>query len=157
MCKNLWPDELKILVIDPDQDSLNMIRFSLEPAGFRVIRTHKPHEGVILARQEKPDLLILDLTMAAFDGFELLQHIRADHSLATIPTIAISARARTVDQQRILQLCLPEPEEIEAFLGKPVNPALLLSTVKEVLGKHKDYLLHKNRRSEEFREELPAI
>ena len=157
MYKNLWPDELKILVIDPDQDSLNMIRFCLEPAGFRVIRTHKPHEGVNLARQEQPDLLILDLTMAAFDGFELLQHIRADHSLEMIPTIAISARAKTIDQQRILQLCLPEPEEIEAFMGKPVNPALLLSTVKRVLSKHKDYLLHKNRRSEKFREELAAI
>jgi len=134
-----------------------MIRFSLEPAGFRVIRTHKPHEGVTLAQQEKPDLLILDVTMANFDGFELLQHIRSSHSLATIPTIVVSARAKTIDQQRILQLCLPEPEEIEAYIGKPVNPALLLSTVKTVLAKHKDYLLHKNRRSEDFREELSVI
>ena len=45
MCQNLWPDELKILVIDTDQEALNMIRYSLEPAGFRVIRTHKPQEA----------------------------------------------------------------------------------------------------------------
>lgn len=134
-----------------------MIRFSLEPAGFRVIRTHKPQEGVSLAHEEKPDLLILDVTMANFDGLELLQHIRSDQTLAMIPIIVVSTRAQTIDQQRILQLCLPDPEEIEAFIGKPVNPALLLNTVKAVLTKHKDYLLRKNKRSERFREGVSVI
>ena len=45
MSQNLWPDELKILVIDDEQEILNLIRLSLEQAGFRVIRTTKAEEG----------------------------------------------------------------------------------------------------------------
>jgi CheY-like chemotaxis protein len=150
MCQNLWPDELKILVIDTDQETLNMIRYSLEPAGFRVIRTHKPQEGLELARREQPDLLLLDVTMPEYDGFELLRYIRRVPPLELIPTIVVSTRAKTVDQQRILQLCLPDQEEIDAFVGKPVDPAQLLKTVKTVLINHKQHLLHKKQQLEKM-------
>ena len=53
MCQNLWPDELRILVIDDDQDILNLIRLSLEQAGFRVLRTTKPEEGLAMVLREK--------------------------------------------------------------------------------------------------------
>src|SRR6185503_892591 len=73
MSGNLWPDELKILVIDDEQDTLNLIRLSLEPAGFRVIRTTRPEEGLALALREEPDMLVLDLMMPNLDGMELLR------------------------------------------------------------------------------------
>lgn len=148
MYQNLWPDELKILVVDLDQESLNLIRLSLELAGFRVIRTYKPEEGLLLARREKPDLLILDIPKPGSDGFELLRQIRQNPELELIPIIAVSTRAQTIDQQRMLQLFVPDREEIEAYVGKPVNPVLLLKAVKRVLVNHKEYLLQRNKRTE---------
>ncbi len=148
MNENLWPDELKILVVDDEQEILNLIRLSLEPAGFRVLRTTKAEEGLSLALIEQPDLLVLDLMMPGLDGFELLRRIRRHPKLENVPAIVISARASTVNQQRMLQLCQPADDAVDAYLGKPFDPAYLLQTVKEVLVKHKTYLLEKNRAPE---------
>lgn len=142
--RNLWPDELKILTVDDEQDILNLIRFSLEPAGFRVIRTTRPTEGLQLALSEQPDLLLLDIMMPEFDGFELLRRIRRHPKLQDVPVIVVSAKASTTDRLRMLQLSAGDADKIDAYLGKPFDPAVLLKTVKDVLVKHKEYLLLKN-------------
>lgn len=142
---NLWPDELKILTVDDDQEMLNLIRLSLEPAGFRVLRTIKPEEGLNIALQEKPDLLLLDIMMPKMDGFELLRRIRRHPKLSRIPVIVVSARASSKDQLRMLRLSEIDGDDIDAYLGKPFDPAVLLKTVKEVMVQHKEYLVQKNR------------
>ena len=142
---NLWPDELKILSVDNDQESLNLIRQSLEPAGFRVLRTTKAEEGLDLALHEKPDMLLLDIYLSDLDGLELLRRIRRHPKLAQIPAIIISARAGNTDQIRILQLSECDQDNIAAYIGKPFAPDILLNTVKAVLVAYKEVLLDKNR------------
>ncbi|MCB0182233.1 MAG: response regulator, partial [Anaerolineae bacterium] len=138
---NLWPDEIKILVIDDEQDILNLIRLSLEPAGFRILRTTRPEEGLDLARREKPDLLILDIMMPGLDGLELLRRVRRHPALAKIPVIVVSARVSSADQLRMLQIAGDIDREIDAYVGKPFDPGFLLKTVKTVLLNHRDFLL----------------
>lgn len=145
MTNNLWPDELKILVVDDEQDILNLIRLSLEPAGFRVLRTNRPEEGLDLARRELPDLLLLDIMMPGFNGLELLRRVRRIPKLKEVPAIVVSARANTVDQQRMLRLTQESEINIDAYVGKPFDPHNLLRTVKQVLERHKDFLLAKSR------------
>lgn len=145
MSGNLWPDELKILVIDDDQDTLNLLRLSLEPAGFRVLRTTKPEEGLALALREQPDMLILDLMMPKLDGLELLRRVRRHPKLEKVPVIVVSARVCTPTQQRMVQVSQAQADTIDAYIGKPFTPADLLKTVKRVLIKHQDYLLEKNK------------
>lgn len=140
---NLWPDEIKILVIDDEQDILNLIRLSLEPAGFRILRTTRPEEGLDLARREKPDLLILDIMMPGLDGLELLRRVRRHPALAKIPVIVVSARVSSADQLRMLQIAGDIDREIDAYVGKPFDPGFLLKTVKTVLLNHRDFLLAK--------------
>ena len=120
------------------------MRLSLEPAGFRILRTTKPEEGLDIALREKPDLLLLDVMMPGIDGFELLRRVRRQPNLTGIPAIFISARAGTIDQLRMLKLSESDGDEIDAYLGKPFDPAVLLKTVKNVLVKHSVYLLKKN-------------
>jgi DNA-binding response OmpR family regulator len=144
MQQNLWPDEIKILAIDDYQDILNLIRLSLEPAGFRLIRTSDPKEGLSLGLSELPDLLLLDLMMPGLDGFDLLRRLRRHEKLEKLPVIVISAKVNTIDQQRILQVSEPDYSSIDAYLGKPFSPGLLLNTVKETLIKHRDFVLEKN-------------
>ncbi|MBN1993120.1 MAG: response regulator [Anaerolineae bacterium] len=144
MHQNLWPDEIKILAIDDHQDILNLIRLSLEPAGFRLIRTSDAKEGLTLAMREQPDLLLLDLMMPDLDGYELLRRLRRHPKLEKLPVIVVSAKVNTSDQMRMMQVSNPEYNSIDAYLGKPFSPAVLLKTVKEVLLKHRDYILEKN-------------
>ncbi len=144
--RNLWPDEIKILAIDDHQDILNLIRLSLEPAGFRLIRAADAKEGLSLALSELPDLLILDLMMPELDGFELLRRARRHPKLEKIPVVVISAKVNSIDQKRMLQISEPDYNSIEAYLGKPFSPALLLQTVKSVLIKHREYVLEKNQK-----------
>ena len=82
--QNLWPDELKILAIDDHQDILNLMRLSLEPAGFRLIRTNNPKEGLSLAMSEEPDLLLLDLMMPELHFFEFRVTSQAAQQFETI-------------------------------------------------------------------------
>lgn len=140
--RNLWPDELKILVVDDDQMMLNFIRLALEPAGFRIIRTTDAEEGLDMARREQPDLLILDIMMPKFDGFELLRRARKNPRLTDVPVILVSAQMKTRAHQRMTQWCRDEEDvSIDAYIGKPFNPAELLQTVKTVLVQHREYLL----------------
>ena len=141
---NLWPDELKILVVDDDQALLNLIRLSLEPAGFRVLRTTKPEEGIDLALREQPDLLILDIMMPGIDGLELLRRVRRHPKLAKIPAIIVSARVSSASKLRMLKLFETDDDHIAAYLGKPFDLAMLLKTVKAVLIEYKTHLLEKN-------------
>ena len=157
MCKNLWPDELKLLVIDDEQDILNLIRLSLEPAGFRVLRTTRPEEGLSLALREKPDLLILDIMMPDLDGLELLRRVRRHPRLGRVPAIVVSAKANTADQRRMLQLSQTQEDSIDAFVGKPFSPAELLKVVKQVLIKHRDFIFEKNKPDERPWEQLKAL
>jgi CheY-like chemotaxis protein len=145
MVGNLWPDELKILVIDDEQEVLNLIRLSLEPAGFRILRTTRSEEGLRLALNEQPDLLLLDVMMPGIDGFELLHRVRRHPRLEKIPAIIISAKASTTAQQRMMRVSRGQDDDVDAYIGKPFDPAGLLKTVKEVLLKHRDYLLEKNK------------
>ncbi len=145
MADNLWPDELKILSIDDEQEVLNLIRLSLEPAGFRVLRTTKPEEGLDLALQEKPDLILMDIMLPGIDGLDLLRRIRRHPKLKQVPAIVISARADSADKVRMLQLAEDRDDDIAAYLGKPFDPATLLKTVKRVLVENKDFLLAKKR------------
>lgn len=147
MTSNLWPDELKILVIDDEQEILNLIRLSLETAGFIVLRTTDPEEGLSIAMREHPDLLLLDIMMPELDGLELLRRIRRHQKVGEIPVIIVSALSAHKAYERTLKLFDSQEDIIDAYLRKPFDAGRLLGTVKEVLLKNKDYLLEKNKRN----------
>lgn len=156
MCQNLWPDELKILVIDDEQEILNLIRLSLEQAGFRVIRTTKAAEGLAMLLREKPDMLLLDVMMPELDGLEILRRVRRHPTMGRIPAIIVSAQAGNINQRRMLQVSLSD-QDVAAFVGKPFDPGDLLQTVKDVFMKNREYILTKNNKAEGRRAEQTIL
>jgi len=122
----------KILLVDDDIDFVEATKTVLESKPYQVIVAYQGDDGLQKARQEKPDLVLLDIIMPVRDGFTVAEQFRKDPQLSRIPVIMLtsysSMRAGTaVPVSRGLEL------EAEDYLEKPVSPHELLNTVEKYL------------------------
>jgi two-component system phosphate regulon response regulator PhoB len=116
-----------ILVIDDQKDLADLVRRSLEKEGFEVIVARDGTTGLRFAREHRPDLVVLDLTMPDIDGLEVCKRLRHEPRHAKLPIIVLSARASAAD--RVLGLELGADD----YLIKPFVPQELVARVKAVL------------------------
>ena len=122
----------RILIADDDEDLGCLVKFKLEFAGFEVDwRQDGRHawEGI---RAEKPDLVILDVMMPELTGFEVLEKIRADEELVSIPVIVLSAKSQEADVKAGMELGATE------YVIKPFRPGELLACVMRLLPDFKE-------------------
>ena len=122
-----------ILVIDDDIDLVEIIRMTLENEGYRVIDAQTGERGLELARQERPDVILLDVMMNDIDeGFQVAYRLRGDRETAEIPIVMLTAVADQTgfrfDPDKDADF-LP----VDAFLEKPVSPAHLVDVVRQHL------------------------
>ncbi|HNX68074.1 MAG TPA: response regulator [Candidatus Omnitrophota bacterium] len=115
----------KILIVDDEPDILEMLRQRLKAAGYEVCSAVDGEEAVLKARNERPNLIIMDVLMPKLTGYEALRRIRDDNELRRIPAIIISAKGSMRDFFADL------PVE---FISKPYDPKLLLSKIEELTG-----------------------
>ncbi len=87
--------ESKILLIDDDPELVFMTRIRLQAAGYRVSTACDGEQGLAAARQEEPDLILLDVMMPGMDGFSVLERLKADDSTRCIPVIMLTASGET--------------------------------------------------------------
>jgi signal transduction histidine kinase/DNA-binding response OmpR family regulator/HAMP domain-containing protein len=92
----------KVLAIDDDPLAITLVEAVLGPQGFTVLKATSGEEGITLARQEHPALVILDLMMPDVDGFTVVERLRADPATAAIPIVILTAKAMTDDDKRRL-------------------------------------------------------
>lgn len=123
----------KILVIDDDIDLVEIIRVTLESEGYQVIDAQNGERGLARAREEQPDLLLLDVMMGDVDeGFQVAYQLRSDPATREIPILMLTAVAdRTgfeFDPDKDQEF-LP----VDEFLEKPVSPRKLLDSVRKHL------------------------
>jgi DNA-binding response OmpR family regulator len=81
-----------ILVVDDDEDVLTTIQISLTKSGYQVIAVNDGYQALSSARREKPNLIILDISMPDMDGIEVCKHLRANPATATVPILFLTAR-----------------------------------------------------------------
>ncbi len=117
----------KILVIEDSGLMRRIISDVLGKAGYEVITACGGREGVDLVRKEKPDLVLLDITMPEMDGFEVCRLLREDESNNLMPIIILTARNK--DEEKINGL----EAGADDYITKPFNPRELLSRVKNTL------------------------
>ncbi len=118
--------ENKVLVIDDDINVLDLMKRYLAPEGFDVITTTNPFEGIELARNIRPNVIILDVMMPIMDGWSVLNHLKSDSDLATIPVIMA-----TLLQEQNLGYTLGATN----YLTKPINTQEL----RKVLTKYRSH------------------
>jgi DNA-binding response OmpR family regulator len=118
----------KILVVDDEVYIAKIVKFTLEHENFEVLVAHDGKEGLRLAREEKPDLIILDLMLPNIDGYRICRLLKFDEKYRHIPVILLSARTTKQDME------LGNQVGANAFMKKPFDPEALVAKIKELLG-----------------------
>ena len=124
----------KILLIDDDADFVESTKIVLESKPYDVIIAHDGDKGLQKAREENPDLILLDVIMPVKDGFTAAEQLKKDPDLSTIPVLILTSFAArhgetTIPVSRGLTL------EAEDYIDKPVSPEELLKRVEKHLKK----------------------
>lgn len=92
-----------VLVVDDDPKAVQLIGAYLTPAGYRVLSAFGGQEGIDVARQQRPNLIVLDLMMPEVSGFEVVEALKGDVSTATIPIVIVTAKQITAEDRAILK------------------------------------------------------
>ncbi len=93
----------KVLAIDDDPMTLELLQAVLEPVGYTVLTARTGDEGVVLARSESPDLILLDLVMPVSDGFMVVEQLKDDESTRTIPIVILTSKTLTAAEEELLR------------------------------------------------------
>ncbi|WP_455388883.1 response regulator transcription factor [Petrachloros mirabilis] len=114
----------KILIVEDERDILQLVTLYLEKEGFRTVPAATGAEGLKSAKQEKPDLVILDLMLPEIDGLEVCKRLRAAPETAMLPIIMLTAKAEESDTVIGLELGADD------YVTKPFSPKTLVARVK---------------------------
>jgi two-component system, cell cycle response regulator DivK len=120
------PNEL-ILIIEDDEKSRKLVRDVLGLKGYRTVETDTAEEGIRLAQQQRPALILMDIHLPGMNGIEALQNLRRDFATSAIPVIAVTASVMHDQRQQVTDA------GFNALERKPINIADFLKTVRRVL------------------------
>ena len=116
-----------ILIVEDNEKNMKLVRDILRHNGHATIEAVTGCEGVQLASEKKPDLILMDIQLPDIDGIEALRRVREDAALDRVAVIAVSASVMPDDQQKIVT------SGFDAFVTKPINLKKFLETVTRFL------------------------
>ena len=117
----------RILIVDDEAELLDMLKIRLEASGYDIITAKDGQEGLDKAKEEKPDLMILDLMLPKMDGYKVCGLLKNDTRYSKMPIIIFTARAQDSDVK------MGEEVRADAYITKPFEPNVLLGKIKELL------------------------
>lgn len=132
----------KVLLVDDEQDILDLIGFNLEKEGFEVFTANNGRSGLEIAKQQIPDLILLDVMMPGMDGMETCREIRDDAKLKHVVVAFLTARNEDYSQIAGFDAGADD------YIAKPIKPRVLVSRVKA--------LLRRNAPNEVVEKEVPS-
>ena len=121
--------KLKVLVIDDDPVILELLRVNFEIEGFDVVCARDGDEGLAMAQELHPDVVISDIMMPRRDGLQLLSDLKGDPRTEDLPVILLSAKAQKSEVQHGLDLGADD------YITKPFDPIQLIDRLNAVMGK----------------------
>ena len=116
-----------ILVVEDNDKNRKLVRDVLTATGYRLAEAETGEDGVRLARERVPDLVLMDIQLPGINGIEALRQLRADPTTSAIPIVAVTASAMTQDRQKILAA------GFDAYQSKPLSIRPFLELVRNVL------------------------
>jgi two-component system cell cycle response regulator DivK len=116
-----------ILIVEDNEKNMKLVRDILRHKGHETLEAVNGLDGVRLALERKPDLVLMDIQLPDIDGITALQRIRDDPSLDKVPVLAVSASVMPDEQQKIVT------SGFDAYVTKPINLKQFLETVQRFL------------------------
>lgn len=120
----------KILIAEDERDIRELIVFTLEFGGFEVIAATNGQEAVELARQHRPDLILLDVRMPKMSGYEACRLLKAQEETRIIPVVFLSAKGQEAEIREGLAA------GADAYILKPFAPDELIQQIRALLDRH---------------------
>ncbi len=120
-------DPARILIVDDTPTNVDSLARRLSAHGYEILTAGDGEEGLALAREQQPDLILLDIMMPKMDGIKVCQHVKGDASLPFIPIILVTAKSDSKDVVAGLEA------GAEEYLIKPVEQTALVARVKSML------------------------
>ena len=115
-----------VLIVEDNDKNMKLARDVLQAKGYRTLEALTGERGVALAREELPDLVLMDIQLPGINGIEAFRQIRAEASTAHIPVVALTASVTPTDRTTV------NAAGFDAFLSKPINLREFLDTVKRL-------------------------
>ena len=116
-----------ILIVEDNEKNLKLVRDVLQVKGFSTLEAVTAEDGIRLARDRKPDLILMDIHLPGMSGIEALKVLRAEAVTAAIPVIAVTASVMQQDRKQITEA------GFDAYVGKPINLKEFLDAVRTTL------------------------
>jgi len=121
-------NRVRILVVDDEADLVSVLRIGLEVEGFEVIEASDGEEGLRMARECKPALILLDLMLPKLDGYKVCRSLKFDERYRALPILILSARSGEQDRR------LAHDMGADGFITKPYEMKDLIAKVRHKLG-----------------------
>ena len=118
-----------ILIVEDNEKNMKLVRDVLQAKGYATIEAITGEDGVRLAAEHKPDLILMDIQLPGINGIDALRILRASPETAAIPAIAVTASVMQNDRKHITEA------GFDGYLGKPLNLKEFLETVRAMLEK----------------------
>jgi two-component system, cell cycle response regulator DivK len=116
-----------VLIVEDNELNMKLFNDLLESRGCRTIQTRNGVEAVELARQHRPDLILMDIQLPEVSGLQVTQWLKDDEELRSIPVVAVTAFAMKGDEEKIRQ------GGCEAYLSKPISVVKFFETIDNYL------------------------
>jgi two-component system, cell cycle response regulator DivK len=123
----------KILIVEDNEMNLDMLTRRLSRRGYEIVSAIDGVEGLQLASYERPDLILMDMSLPKMDGWEATRHLKANEETASIPVIALTAHAMVGDREKAIQAGCDD------YDTKPVELSRLLSKIETLLGEDSSF------------------
>src|SRR2546430_1763636 len=116
----------KILVVDDEKDVVEMIKYMLVKEGHSVLEAYDGHEGLALARSERPELIVLDVMMPKMDGYTMTTHLLEDSTTRDIPVVILTAKGQ-------MRNAFEMSSNVKFYMEKPFDPKDLMQNLQAAL------------------------
>jgi CheY-like chemotaxis protein len=117
----------RILIVEDNKANLELVQYLLTASGYTTLAAWDGREGVQIAREEKPDLIVCDLRMPGMDGYDVMRYLKKDSLLRHIPIVAVTAHSMPGVRDDVLAA------GFDGYLSKPIDPETFVRTIENFL------------------------
>ena len=118
---------MRILIIEDNEKNLKLFSVIVKSLGYEILTAMNGEEGVKIAKEESPDLILMDIQMPVMDGISALNMLKTDERTKNIPVIALTSYAMSGDKEKFIGLGFSD------YISKPIDKDGFIKTIEDIL------------------------